>query len=59
MAYLRSSYFNCISEAGITYRVEFYDQGPLGSAASGFKDKERTPGLHPIHNTAHYGLALY
>ena len=43
MAYFRTYYYNCTSEAGISYRVEFYDQ-----AASVIFRKEGTPGKSPV-----------
>jgi hypothetical protein len=44
MAYFRTYYYNCTSEADISYRVEFYDQ----AASVIFRSKEGTPGKSPV-----------
>jgi len=44
MAYNRTYFYNCVSQSGIKYRVEFYDQ----IASSTFHDRRGQPGPNPV-----------
>ena len=45
MAYVRTSYFDCTSQANIKYRVEFYDQGQVYPTDI---NQERQGGPNPV-----------